>query len=170
MTYNLHPIIVHFPIALLFFYSFIKILPVQRWFRKISWKSIERFLLFIGTLGIFIAKASGETAEHITRPNHELVHMHEFFANAVTVFYVALVIIEFLPTVNFFLKKKKLIPVTIIQKLNSISLKIKNKWLVIILSVLGLLALFITGLLGGVMTHGPTADPIAPLVLRILGL
>lgn len=170
MTYNLHPIIIHFPIALLFFYSLIKIFPVKSWFPKISLITTERFLLLIGTIGIFFAKSSGEATKHLTNPERNLVQMHELFANALTVFYVVLVVIEFLPFLNNFLKKKKIIPQKILLILKTVSSKIKNKYLVFILSLLGIITLFITGLLGGVITYGPTADPLAPFVLKLLGL
>ena len=58
MTYNIHPLFVHFPIAFLFIYSLIKIVPVKKWLPKVSWKDIERVLLVVGVLGAFAALSS----------------------------------------------------------------------------------------------------------------
>ena len=77
MTYNIHPLFVHFPIALLFVYSIIKILPLQKWLPNVAWKHIERVLLLVGVLGAFAALSTGEIAEHLTRPNHDLVETHQ---------------------------------------------------------------------------------------------
>ncbi|MCR4311379.1 MAG: hypothetical protein NUV54_02320 [Candidatus Taylorbacteria bacterium] len=52
MTYNLHPIVVRFPIALLVLYSIIKVLPLFKWFPSVSWKHIELALPVFGVLGI----------------------------------------------------------------------------------------------------------------------
>ena len=170
MTYNLHPIIVHFPIALLFLYSLINIIPTHSWFPKITWKPIERFLLVVGTIGIFLAKSSGEMAENLTQSPSDIVKMHEVFANATTWFYIALVVIEFLPVVIHFMKKRKIGSEKIHTVLNNISNYISKKWLIVLLSLLGLLALFVTGLLGGAIVYGSTADPLAPIILKLLGL
>jgi hypothetical protein len=39
-----------------------------------------------------------------------------------------------------------------------------------ILAALGFIAIFLTGLLGGVMVYGLSADPLAGIVLKILGI
>ena len=170
MSYNLHPILVHFPIALLFLYSLIKICPVNTWFPKLIWKPIEKFLLLAGTVGVFLAKSSGEIAKHLTQPSKGIVEMHEVFANITTWLYVALVVIEFLPVVIKFLRKKIKGLEKIFEILYKISILIDKKWVIVLLSILGLIALFLTGLLGGVMVYGLEADPLAPFVLSIFGL
>ena len=170
MEYNLHPIIVHFPIALLVLYSLIKILPVHKWFPQNSWKTTERVLLLVGFVGLLLASSSGEVAQDLTRPDKDLVDMHELFASASTWFYGILLALEFLPDVNSFLSKKNIIRQKLSRVINSLILRFSNKTLVVLLALLGLGALSLTGLLGGVMVHGVSADPIAPFVLRILGL
>ncbi len=57
--------VVHFPVALLLFYSIIKILPWSKWFPNVSWKHIERALLLAGVLGAFVSLSTGEVAEHL---------------------------------------------------------------------------------------------------------
>ena len=170
MTYNIHPIFVHFPIALLCVYSLVKILPVAKWFPKISWKDIERFLLVFGVLGAFVALTTGDSAEHIARPNHQLVEMHSTFAGIATWLYGALLAGEIAYVFNrmqlkensFFLKLRKL--GALLEKILCDTFISKS------LAVLALVAIVVTGLLGGVMVYGPNADPMAGLVLKLLGI
>lgn len=167
--YNIHPILVHFPIALFFIYSVIKIFPFKKWFPNIAWRDIERFLLVFGVLGAFGALSSGETAEDLSGGNERLIETHAFFASFSSRVYMILLlgeIVAYLNTKNYVFMQIDFIKriATWLEKL------ILNKNISLILVILGFLSLFITGVLGGVLVYGTTADPLAPFILKILGL
>lgn len=169
MTYNIHPLFVHFPIALLFVYSLIKIIPFQKWLPNISWKHIERALLLIGVLGAFVASSTGEIAEHLVRPNEQLVEMHAFFASLSTWLYGLILLGEVLYFLTPFIASK--LSITPLNTLLSYIQKIlQNRIVSNILAFLGLVAISVTGLLGGVMVYGVSADPVAGIALRVLGI
>jgi len=169
MTYNIHPIFVHFPIALLFIYSLIKILPVKRIFPKIQWKDVERILLTCGVIGAFFALSTGEAAEHLVRPNHQLVEMHALFASASTWLYGALLVNEFFEIVRSS-KYFKSIPSAVQHIMVFINQIFANRAFVVCIAILGLVCICITGMLGGIITYGTTADPLAQPLLTILGI
>jgi len=169
MTYNIHPLFVHFPIAFLVLYSVIKILPVEKWITYVSWHPIQRLLLVVGVMGAFVSSSTGEIAEHIVKANHNLVETHSFFAGASTWIYGILLAGEILFFVNSYLVRKN-IYTSIHSFLKSIEIIITQKTFSKILAFVGLIAISITGLLGGVIVYGVSADPIAPFVLRLLGL
>ncbi len=169
MNYNIHPIIVHFPIALLTIYSLIKILPVRKWFRNFAWHDVEVALLVFGVLGAMASNSTGEIAEHLVKPPHKLVETHAAFASATTWMYGLLLAGEILAWLkNKLLNNQKF--TTYEKYTNPIIVILQNKFVVILLAVAGLIAVFITGLLGGVMVYGVTADPLAPFVLNLLGI
>ncbi len=169
MLYNIHPLFVHFPIALLFIYSIIKIIPFKKWFPNVSWKHIERALLLVGVLGAFAALMTGETAEQLTKPNHNLVEAHSFFATTATYLYAILLLGEILSIsmswIDLKLKSGKILKTIVFIK-NLLNQPILS----ITLAILGFITISITGLLGGVMVYGTSADPVAGLVLRLLGI
>jgi uncharacterized membrane protein len=169
MTYNIHPLFVHFPIALLLVYSFIKILPFDRWFPKVAWKDIERALLFFGVLGAFAALLTGDTAEHLFVPDRKTVDMHSAFATISTYMYGALLLGELLAYFN-----PKLLPkITLVWLRNVMTFLaslLTNRVFSRVLALLALVAITVTGLLGGVMVYGTTADPLAGVVLKVLGI
>lgn len=169
MTYNIHPIIVHFPIALLFLYSVIRILPLYRWLPAVAWKQTERILLICGVLGAFAASATGEVAEHLVQPDHKLVEMHAFFAGASTWIYGLLLLGELLTVSIPFLSSKITFP-RIIEYARIIEKFLTQNSLSKFLAFLGLIAITLTGMLGGVMVYGLSADPAAKIVLKILGI
>jgi uncharacterized membrane protein len=169
MNYNIHPIFVHFPIAFLLLYTVIKILPLQKWMPRIAWRDIERVLLVVGIAGAFVASSTGEIAEHITRPNQDLVEMHSLFASLSTWLYGIILTGEIIAVLNKKLIPKLSLPVAS-KFFHTIERILCNRMIVTTLAIIGMIALAITGLLGGVMVYGVTADPIAPFVLRILGL
>lgn len=169
MTYNIHPIFVHFPIAFLIIYSAIKILPVERWITSVSWRPIQRLLLVVGVIGAFVSNSTGEMAEDLVNASHDLVEMHAFFAGASTWIYGILLAGEILFFVNSYLVRKN-IYTSIHSFLKSIEIIITQKTFSKILAFVGLIAISLTGLLGGVIVYGVSADPIAPFVLRLLGL
>lgn len=170
MNYNIHPIFVHFPIALLFLYSIIKILPLQKWLPRIAWRDIERVLLAIGVLGAFAGLATGENAEHLIRPNHQLVNMHATFASAATWIYGALLAGEIFAILNakniLFSQNLQFIP----KLLHFFERVLCHPVFSVVLAVVGLFAISITGLLGGAIIYGTSADPVAHIVLKILGI
>ncbi|MEI8062348.1 MAG: DUF2231 domain-containing protein [bacterium] len=170
MTYNLHPIFVHFPIALLFLYSVIKILPLKTWFPKIAWRDIERALLFFGVLGAFAALATGDTAENLVHPNRQLVNAHSNFAAVATWLYGALLFGEIAAFLNVFYgtqnKKYKFISTTLVF----IEKVLCNRIFSTVIAFIALVMISITGLLGGVIAYGVTADPFSSVVLKLLGI
>ena len=169
MTYNLHPLFVHFPIALLLLYSLIKILPFRKWFPEVAWRHIEVVLLLTGIAGALAALLTGELAERLARPDEKLVEMHSTFADISTWLYGALLLGEILSFLNPWLLLK--FKPTKILSLSLFSEKVlTNSSFAKILAVLGLLAISVTGLLGGVMVYGLSADPVAKIILNLLGL
>lgn len=170
MTYDIHPILVHFPIALLVVYSAIKLLPMKRWMPSVSWNDIEVALLVAGVAGAFASLATGETAEQISRPDHALVETHSMFASLATWLYGALLageIVVFLRTRFPALVAKW----SIIAKLfHLIEQVLYQNTFAKVVAFFALIAITVTGLLGGVMVYGTTADPIAGFVLKLLGL
>ena len=170
MVYNIHPILVHFPIAMLFIYSIIKILPLKKWLPTVAWKDIERILLLVGVLGAFAALATGDTAEHLTHPNRQLVDMHATFASLSTWIYSALLVGEFAAIINaknYVYKKGWQWIASILQFLEKV---LCNTAFSIILAIIGFIAISVTGMLGGVIAYGLSADPIAPALLKVLGI
>ncbi len=169
MEYNIHPIIVHFPIALLVLYSCIKLLPLQRLFPNFGWKSVEQVLLVVGLIGSFAAMASGDVAENLVRPPYDLVEAHEHFASFSILMYGLLLAGEISFVINRkFSYIKSFSLVTIIFRLAEKILT--HPALVFLLALAGLVGMFMTGLLGGVLVHGMTADPLAPILLPLLGI
>lgn len=168
MTYNIHPIFVHFPIALLTIYSLIRVIPVARWMPQVKWRDIERVLLAIGVLGAFAGLATGETAEHLTHPNHQLVEMHALFASLSTWLYGALLTGEAVAIYNVRSWAIRFPFVTNITRL--LERILCNETLSILIAFVALISIGITGLLGGVMVYGISADPLATVVLRLFGI
>jgi len=170
MLYNLHPLFVHFPIAFLFLYSIIKILPLPKWFPLVSWKHIERALLVFGVIGAFVAMYTGEIAEELVNPNNKLVEMHSFFATISTWVYTLLLVGEALEVIIPRISIKITSFTTLNKTLTFIKNTLTNQTLSTTLAFLGLVAISVTGLLGGVIVYGTSADPVAGIVLKILGI
>lgn len=169
MNYNIHPLFVHFPIALLLVYSVIKILPLSKFFPSVAWKHTERILLVLGVAGAFGALSTGEIARELVRPDHDLVEAHEMFASLSTWIYGLLLAGEALVFLNpRLISKLRISPLTRLTKYleNLLTGKIFSK----LLALAGIVAISTTGLLGGVMVYGTSADPLAPIVLNLLGL
>lgn len=168
-NYNIHPIIVHFPIALLFVYSILKVLPLKRWFPNGAWKHIKRALLFFGTLGAFAALSTGELAENFTHANRALVEAHSTFATIATWIYGSLLAGEIASIIRSEYGTK-INSSFVLKCLSWIERIFCQHFFSRILAIVGLIAITVTGLLGGVMVYGTTADPLAGIVLKILGI
>lgn len=166
MTYNIHPIFVHFPIALLTAYSILRLLPLSRWFPSVAWKQVRLVFLLLGVIGAAAALSTGEIAEEFAVGNRALMEMHAAFATAASWIYGILLVGELVA----FVRSAGFVPTALDRFAQFIERILTQPFLAGVLALVGLVVLSIAGMLGGVLVYGVTADPIAPLVLKILGL
>lgn len=170
MNYNIHPLFVHFPIALLFIYSILKVIPLGKYLPNVAWRHIERVMLFVGVLSAMVASATGEEAEHLIRANRNLIHAHSTFAD-ITVFVYGLILAASLAEIVISHYSDVL---SKYPALNNLVVKFSNlfnsRFVSTSLAVIGLIAISVTGLLGGVIVYGVTADPLASFTLKLLGI
>lgn len=169
MNYNLHPIFVHFPIALLLLYSVLRIFPWPSKWQVVNWQIPRIILLGAGLLGAWMSNLTGDIASKLTKHDRGILQMHETFASMSVNVYVILLIIEII----IFIPKKYLdqeyfasIKIWFLRLQNFLAHRIIFQ----ILALIGIVFISITGLLGGVMVHGVNADPLAVPVLQLLGL
>ncbi|MFN3530443.1 MAG: DUF2231 domain-containing protein [Bacteroidia bacterium] len=97
MLSQLHPALVHFPLALL-----LCAVPAEiygLWRKGAFWQKAAFWLLFAGTIGAFLAALSGGWAEdalQISKEIHEKVEQHETTGYILAWLYAALLVWKFL--------------------------------------------------------------------------
>jgi hypothetical protein len=116
-----------------------------------------------------VATSTGELAQELSSPRRDLVEMHETFASMTVWFFSLIFVGEILKALEGKITSK--INISWLKNLLlNITKLLTNKSFVVVLALFGLVAVVVTGLLGGVMVYGLSADPLAPLVLKILGI
>lgn len=171
---DLHPIFVHFPIALLVVYGIMEIFLPAKFNNVREWVWVRFAMLFIGVGGAFIALQTGEVARKAYKGS-ALVHMHSFWANASTwafgiilaCYIVKLLEEKYLSFISLqkITEHKAITPVW--RFLVKIQNRIFNTVIVKIIALFGFIAISITGALGGAIVYGPNVDPVVKWVYSL---
>lgn len=192
---NIHPIFIHFPIALLSLYAVLEIaIPLKikafklfGWntlgasssFKKMYqlvinpvWNSIKAFLVIFGTLLAFPTLQTGEWAEEMYQgyatdirafaesETGKLIELHSTFAN-LTVIIFSILAVGYLARILWTTYTLKLQKYTFIEAIPNIVL---SSWVAPLLALAGIVAITITGALGGAIAHGPDTDPVVQMI------
>ncbi|HVY67667.1 MAG TPA: DUF2231 domain-containing protein [Patescibacteria group bacterium] len=177
---NLHPIFVHFPVALLTVYALMELLRFRKLQGQPYWFYVKALFLMIGGLGALAALATGDAARLAARMGEfhpavanfsQVVRLHESFADlSVAIFglLAASYLILWLDRENFgrWLGSAGLQSFwAVLRKMAGL---LADSPLSVILALAGLASITITGGLGGIMVYGPGVDPIFGLFYRLL--
>lgn len=176
MILNIHPIFVHFPIALLTLYALFELLRFKKLLAQPWFEYVKASFLIIGSLTSFLALQTGELAEEgIGRGNselHRLVETHSAWASVSAWIFAVLAVVYLVVFINrgaLGVRLQSSILKRIWNPLSTIAGWIyRHSWIMIIASLAGLIAITITGALGGAIVYGPEADPLVKFIYPIL--
>lgn len=178
---NLHPIFVHFPIALLTLYALMELARFKWLMARPYWFYAKAVLLIAGGLGALAALLTGDMAKLAVRQGEfhpaianfkQVVNMHENFADASAAIFGVLAasyLILWLSREGFAIWLGQR---SGLQKIWGWLVKpaefFAQSRLVIFLALAGLICITITGGLGGAMVYGPNADPFFGVIYKML--
>ncbi|MBI5742422.1 MAG: hypothetical protein HZA25_01105 [Candidatus Niyogibacteria bacterium] len=129
--------------------------------------------MIIGELSAFFAFQSGDTLEHMFRDDaikNNIVQIHAFLAGAtvwwfgiISIFYAAAWVERegIMLRVTLPPRLKRIMDLLIIFQDSMIT-----GWPIKIAALIGLIGLTLTGASGGLLVHGPDADPLAGLIYK----
>ncbi len=137
---QLHPKIVHFPIALLSLYVFLEVVGIL--FKKDFFSKTAHLILFLGVISALIAILTGNQAEDVAHAwsrlganiNLEAIETHSTYANITLWYFTGLLIIR-----TFLSIKKKFIGTV--------------KYFVAVFAIIGFVFIFQTGHYGGKLVY-----------------
>lgn len=173
MLENLHPIVVHFPIALLTIYSLLEIASIHKKVRhSITVWYIKLFLIVVGWVFVQLSLSTGEAAQDAWFWVKNIVERHSLFANISTRIYgvgaagylLQWYLYDWITTAW----GKKIVSTPVHPFIEKVVTFLRKTQLHIILAILGLVALTATWALGGAMVYGTNADPMVKIMIDIL--
>ncbi len=169
-TVNIHPVLVHFPVAFLSVYAICELLRFKKLNDQPAWFYIKALLLFAGLLGAAAATLTGPIAAQYHQDVRDLVHTHETFAHLTDVIFFILGVNYFLIIVDRYMRYKNVAQERL-QAWNAL-MKIRAEIfvpsVVVLLALLGLVSVVTTGTLGGTIEYGPNNDPFTHFVNKLL--
>lgn len=164
---NVHPIFVHFPIALLTLYALIELARFPVLQRMQSLQNTKLFLLFIGTLATIPTLIAGKLAQwslDVPSNSHtaEIIRTHSYFALSTATLFTILSVAY---ASKLYLEHHSQTTNSLLIKLATIA---KIQPLVLALAFIGVALIFTTGTLGGTIVYGPDLDPITHFVNQVI--
>lgn len=165
---NLHPLVVHFPVALLTLYVMMEVVMQFVFKKNTTAHIIKRLLLYTGTFFIFFSLASGEDAVFKTQfaEGPSTLSLHEEFAEMCRNIFVIISLV-YLAGEPYLLKAQKYISLKLLQKLATLSALLQKYRITLILALIGFIVLSAVGALGGAITRGVDHDPLAKIIVEL---
>lgn len=172
---TLHPIFVHFPIALLTLYACIEILSlfIKKWKNNSNLLFMKTILLIVWSIWSSLASNSGEAAKHAIGLRTLLVERHELFAGlstsifwGLTLFYILKWVVSESGQHSSLLQKLSWTTKSLIAKIISF---IESYYIIYLWACVGFFALTITWALWWAIVYGKDADVIVQRIVRMVG-
>jgi uncharacterized membrane protein len=164
---HIHPMIVHFPIAILTVYALMEIFRFPFLNNKSYWFYVKATFAILGTLAALVTIPTGllikmELADdpYISR----IVNVHAPFAVGTTVIFL---IIALAYWVAWREKEAALMGRSYFSRLSWLKRLVLDTPLVILLALIGLVSVVITGALGASMVYGPDFEPVVHFVYNL---
>ncbi len=170
---NIHPLFVHFPIALLSIYVFLEL--VTPFIKNVKYKTgvehTKSIFIIFGAISLVPTLVAGDIAAGLINAGN-IVETHEMFAQlTAVVFYILafaylLPVVDSVPYVKIIFGKYKWLTnlVAFWRKFTTIVMYPVIK---ISLAILGFILLLITGALGAGIVYGPNFDPFISLIYKM---
>jgi len=150
---DLHPIFVHFPIALLTVYGVLELIRFRKVCEKPYWFYVKAVLAIFGSLGAIAAFATGpDEIAHASK----LGEMHANFA-------LATLILSGIIALHYLLRWLR-------HAGYHHGIPAIPNWLLVLLALVLLASVTITGGLGGALVYGTHFDPLMKPVFQFLGV
>ncbi len=166
---NIHPLFVHFPIALFTIFTLLEILPWRRFQRSQAAFAIKATFVIIGSLSSLVTLKTGELAEHALGNNasiRNLAETHSTFANAASYIYGFIALLYLITLIERYVPLGDKSP-RLVSIWNRV-IKIKNyfwkRFFLVPLAIIGLALITITGSLGAAIVYGPDIDPVVKFI------
>lgn len=176
---NLHPILVHFPIALLSLYALVEIARFNKVTQSPSWFYIKATLVIFGTLGAFAAIAFGDTAAEAVRNGlvavqvadpSKVIELHEGLAKLGSSLFLLQALgygVAWLNQ-NDFINRLPSNGLKSIWRLGTkISDLVTKTKLAILIALGGAACITIAAALGGALVYGPDNDPFVKIIFQL---
>lgn len=164
---NIHPLFVHFPIALLTVYAVAELLRFKRLTSQVWWWNVKALLLGVGLLGGFAALQTGEMAEELIEKS-QLVEIHSTYADITVWIFGILAVMYIIAGIRMY--RGEYIQNNIMSRIFEFFSRIERvvSRSIPVLAILGLVTLTITGALGAVLVYGTDIDPVVRFVYSMV--
>lgn len=168
MELNVHPLLVHFPIAFLAGYTLLEFVRIPILTRQSFYFYTKAILLFFGVVMAAPAILTGLIAQRYVT-NHALVDLHQNINILATAVFGIL-------AVGYFILWVQKTPPVFLQKMAMWSWIVKLAQFIVqtpvvfILTLIGIILLTIGGALGGIIVYGANMDPFTAFIAALLGI
>jgi uncharacterized membrane protein len=170
---NIHPLFVHFPIALLTVYGVFELLRFKKLQAQSWWFYVKVIFVTIGFLGAIVALQTGELIEDQFERGSlgPLMETHAFFATATTVVFGVLVGLYMVTWIRQLKARPTWFGKQGIRQLWQLVQTVQGifyrPWILVLLALCGLVLITITGALGGALVYGSDIDPVVSVIYHL---
>jgi len=162
---NLHPMLVHFPIALLTIYALLELVRVKKLLESATWLAIKTIFVVFGSLGALAAVLTGDVAADLIGET-ALSELHSSFGVATAWIFGVLAVIYLVVFFDRYARLRVSVVLSETSKLRQICKKVidsaglvQRSLFMPLVALGGLIMVTITGALGGAIVYGPDIDP-----------
>jgi uncharacterized membrane protein len=164
MITTIHPLVVHFPIALLTIYAVAELLRFKKINGQTYWFYLKAILVILGAFGALVARQTGEELVEAWRvqgaSSSLVVNIHNNWSFIATWIFGVLAIAYFVAWLYREGELKHLF--------GKWCERLVTSWLIPVIALIGLAAITITGALGGAIVYGPDVDPTVKFIYSLL--